>query len=476
MRTKLRDLITSEYFITILFFLSLLFLMLPLQLAIGSDDEWNSQRLAEQGFWEFLGWFNDWQPRVVNNFLYLLFGFHFWPWKICNAGVVSLTLLFISKMNSINSLRPLKQNTAAFAYVSFYYMYPAVISASVFWYTGSFQYAWPALFLFVALVPFYYALCGSTIPSRLFQCLAVFFAGLAAYTEQAAAVLLCFALITLVILRINQEHIPMYLIAEIFFSVINLFVYFMLGGQSTRAVAELHYYPNFDMITTFEKIFQGVNWGNYQLFNSSNILFFTLVILVGGIYVVKEKGYLYRMVALFPAFLLSLNIFPLDILLQKTAYNETNGTNLGIYLSELISYLFRTNAEVPGDVTDFSLGIAQLLPSIWGLAFVLYIGIIILFAFRKYREGIANALLYFAALASSYSLGLSPVIYAAGNRIFYITNLLIICVIANLVKELCMISSKFQSKIRIGLAISMAVALMFFLEHMYVNYMGGVRY
>ena len=93
-----------------------------------------------------------------------------------------------------------------------------------------------------------------------------------------------------------------------------------------------------------------------------------------------------------------------------------------------------------------------------------------------FRSGFVNMVVYFAALASAYSLSFSPTIFASGTRIFFAANTLIILLIALLFKELdgC-IGILTKKWFRPAIAVLVITAMLFAFEQFSFNLYPGAQ-
>ena len=126
--------------------------------------------------------------------------------------------------------------------------------------------------------------------------------------------------------------------------------------------------------------------------------------------------------------------------------------------------------------SNFSLGLAGLFPAFFCFLMLIDIGWLLTIAFQSRRHGFVNMVVYFAALASAYSLSFSPTIFASGTRIFFAANTLIILLIALLFKELdgC-IGILTKKWFRPAIAVLVITAMLFAFEQFSFNLYPGAQ-
>ena len=94
-----------------------------------------------------------------------------------------------------------------------------------------------------------------------------------------------------------------------------------------------------------------------------------------------------------------------------------------------------------------------------GLSITLILAIMIFTSFKDRKKSIIYTIIYLAGLCSSLIMGLSPTVFASGVRIFFMTDIMIIVVIAGLANE---ILSKKDIKIKqlISIIIPIGIGLL----------------
>lgn len=419
----------------LIFFLVMLFVLQAYGMLVGSDDSVYFEQLKTTSLLPWVYWrATTWQPRLAPDFLIAAFGFDFPLWRVATALIATFLLASIGKLCTDTLPEPRERKTVSyFICCAFFLIFPDVLRYSVYWYTGSFNYVYPAFYLIIALIPFYRTAVNRPVSSKAFQILAILLSMPVVYSEQTAAVFLCFSLCCLCIILVRCRRVPLNLVLQLVVALMNLGVYFYLGGTDIRRVVEIYWYKDFKMLSLADKLFQGVNWGNYHLLNASNSL---MLLLTGLMFITiwrtrNDLSKWVKSLTALPSLLLLLRMLPIDALLSNVAYN--GGESASLQTEAAISYFFNPMYSRP---SNFRLGIVGLAPSILCLTLVLCIGVCLFLVYQDKVEAFLNTLLYCAALVSMYSISISPTIFASGNRIFFLTDVLMVLQIGMVVKEL----------------------------------------
>ena len=412
--------------ILLLFGIGMFLLMIPLRLWDGSDDTTYMQQLANTPLLEWVMWrAKTWQPRLVCDFLIGAFGFHLLPWKIGTSIIFVLLLAAICNL----ATRDLSGDGASrwivvITGLAFFLMAPATVSSSVFWYTGSFNYVWLASILLFAITPFYLAAVGKPDCGNGWKWAAIACSALVAYSEQVAAIFFCFGLYTFAVLLIRKEKIPLQLLAQYALAGVNLFIYFSLGGDSIRQQAEIYWYHYYPMHSTVDKAYQGIMWGCHNLINHSGVLLLILTICLSMILWKRYHSTGMRVMSACAVGILVVSMVPFDNLLASIP----SMTSIGKYIDKLY-------APMTASPDDFSLTLHELLPGMFCLLYLLFLGGIVFAAFRDTRAAVTHMVIYYAALAAAFVMGFSPTIFASGNRVFFMPDVLLLLLLALTVKE-----------------------------------------
>ncbi len=413
--------IKSKYLIFLLFFAIIFIPILTVNIRIGSDDTTYIEQLSSMKIFDWLYMrVKTWQPRIISDFLIAIFNFNMPVWKFATTIITALLMFFICNFSQDTLNKREYVYSCIISFASFFLINIGSLNASVFWYTGSFNYLWPSLFMIIALMPFYRADINKPVKCKFIYILAAVCSALIGYNEQFFAVAIGFGAFTFFLLILEKRKIPVYLIIQYILILINAGIFFKLGGVSIRRSAEVIYFKDYDMLSFADKIFLGVNWGNYQVFNNWNILFF---IPAGLIFIIGLNKFnssaLKKALFAVPMIVIGLSIVRLEYIAPNIFGN--------------IYKIFDTMYIQP---TDNLIKPLELFPSLFCMTIILYMAVLIFYAFENKAEGLSNVALYLASLCSGYILGFSPTIFESGLRIFFISDILIVLLISNLTKEL----------------------------------------
>lgn len=470
----------SEYMPFVVFGIAFFLMICRIQFQDG-DDTYFQKKFAQYGIFPFLKQrYLTWSGRMSSELAIGLINFNLPLWKILNSCIAALLMLCISRYAT--ALVENKYNRKIINIIiccAFFTIYPYTVTSGMVWFTGSFFYLWPATALLCALLPFYYALIGKHTIHKVTYLLYFIATAYCCYIEQPLAIFAVFGLLTLIYLKIYKIQISHKLIGQYVFGLFNIIIYAFAPGTRVRAGEELHWYPNYSMLTPIDKLFQAVNWTNKHYITASNLLFLLLTLLIFIVCYIKFKNSS-RILLFFisiPLLFLILRIVPFNILFSRSA-NFQNSTTTNPYqfgisnestinVQDPIDKLFyNCTTANPG---NFNTGVKSLLPSIVCLSVILFIACLLFVAFKENSLKFVSVILYFAALVSGYILAFSPTIFASGSRIFFVGDILILLIIALLTRELLIIVPDIVQKRLFKVAVYVMVA---FAGIMFFTYIG----
>lgn len=334
-------------------------------------------------------------------------------------------------------------------------------SESIIWMTGSFNYLWTSMTLCIALIPSLKIINQKEIykweyilyiPAVIFTC----------NFEQTGAIFVCFASISFVIAKLDKIKINKGMIAITVMGAIVTIASLLAVGNSVRSLAEtIRFYPDFDMLSITDKMFQGLSITLNHLFN--NTTFIMLILSFELCYLLfcqyhreKTKFHKQQLILSFVPFVyLLMRALPLNQLFSRIAMINLEEATSQFYQYSLYNTQLISNPEA-------------LLVIALATVITISLAIFIYFAFENKKTGIVYAILYLAGLCASLIMGLSPTIFASSQRIFFVQDIMLITVTAGGLFEI--ISKKqYGNKERILL---IAIILIAFLHMM--TYNGGI--
>lgn len=437
-------------------FVVFLILLQPIELRGASDDVAHIAPIMEMGK---LAWLKmratTWQPRVLSDFAFAVLLFHLSLWKVLNAAVMATLLWIITRVaffgaagsQTIPSGQPVRQTRrflvlAAFVCLGLFLIHPNVITSGSVWFTGSFYYLWPTTAMFLGLTPFLLALYGLRLPLPALLTPACFMFSLCAcQTEQAAAVQLGVSLLVLVRLAVKRARIPRVLIAQFAMILLATAAFFYFDFTSTRVTAqpELSLFPEFANFNLADKLMLGVNVYTTHLLHVSNILFTVFLAFAGWLAFRRARRpstggerpcLVVSLLVFVPALWALVNTLPLPWGYTEMTYgalsHKPGALNFGHF--GWLGYLYTTPpmANVPS--------VGGLVLSVVAIVCVLSPFYLLWQAFSDKRDRYLAAVLYLASLLSGILIGFSPSIWASESRPNYISNFILLLLLAMLLR------------------------------------------
>jgi hypothetical protein len=244
----------------------------------------------------------------------------------------------------------------------------------------------------------------------------------ASFVEQSALILVCFTIFTLIYCVSKKIKVEIYHIVLVILIVASAIYSMSAVGNSVRYTAEtLRWFPSFNMLSTFDKMFLGLNFTFSHLFLSVNVIVLIMAILLFCLIVQKTRDIFTLFISSIPILYTIIHFFSIDFLYQfirvdSGSFFYTKLQYLSTFLALVVSMLF---------------------------VYLFFI------AFEKIESGILLTLFWGAAICSSMLMGFSPTIYASGGRVFYFTDIFLVFIIvfltAHLIKNLSKCKALFTS-------------------------------
>ena len=395
-------------FIICMVFLIICITFLLLNTAIQTTDDYvyKNAFCDFSSFYKWVGEFYcNWSGRIIVSSLINLFtNMPIWIFKISNTVVF---FIFIGAIYWICNVmfKNIKINIKAALIVCipslFYLINLRVINSGVIWLTGALNYFWPATFMLVSLIPFISELKSQKFNSKYFV---IFFLSnlISAMVEQSGLVLVCFGIVTLIWLKIEKKKINKLLLIH-FLIIFVLFMICMLapGNIKREFVEELGWYSDFSMTTIFERFNQGFHAFMGHIVKGNMIL---IVYLVGQL---------------------------IYLMLKNESRNKFDCWFIVIIVMYLLwAFLFKEKIII--NLTSFEIKKIYKYEDIIKIALnyimIGFIGIELWYSTKDVKNGLIVSVLYFASVCSTIVLGFSPTVYASGNRVFILTDFLIILI------------------------------------------------
>ena len=410
--------------ILILFFIALFVTRNP----INSDGDDIVYKSAFNDISTFVTWSKGfiatWGGRVLALALDTIFlNLNLNIFKVANAIVIVALVYGIYKIIEILNDKELKykNSTLFFIMAMFLIINKYVINNSVVWVTGTFNYLWPTAAMIIAMIPFIKLLKGKTI-KKIEYLLYIPSTILAANIEQTGVVLFVFITIMVIMAKIEKRKIGKAALIDFILTFVVLIVSLKAPGNSVRYSAEvLRWYPDFEMLSLFDKVVQGGSVLLKHLMNGSAITI--LIISSMLLYIsVKEKDKNKTIISVIPFIYSLTGIIPFNVLFSRIINDDIDGK-----LNKL--YTFNTYGS------DIICNPENYIPIIIGAFVLILIAISIFVNCRDNKKSIVYTLLYLAGICATLSLSISPTIFASSYRIFFVTDVLNVFVAAGIFSE-----------------------------------------
>lgn len=410
--------------ILILFFIALFVTRNP----INSDGDDIVYKSAFNDISTFVTWSKGfiatWGGRVLALALDTIFlNLNLNIFKVANAIVIVALVYGIYKIIEILNDKELKykNSTLFFIMAMFLIINKYVINNSVVWVTGTFNYLWPTAAMIIAMIPFIKLLKGKTI-KKIEYLLYIPSTILAANIEQTGVVLFVFITIMVIMAKIEKRKIGKAALIDFILTFVVLIASLKAPGNSVRYSAEvLRWYPDFEMLSLFDKVVQGGSVLLKHLMNGSAITI--LIISSMLLYIsVKEKDKNKTIISVIPFIYSLLRIIPFNVLFSRIINDDIDGK-----LNKL--YTFNTYGS------DIICNPENYIPIIIGAFVLILIAISIFVNCRDNKKSIVYTLLYLAGICATLSLSISPTIFASSYRIFFVTDVLNVFVAAGIFSE-----------------------------------------
>lgn len=386
--------------------------ILQAQFIPGSDDEFYSTALKNKEY-DILAINN----RVLVNLIAVFIeygGILFW--KICNLIICTLMFLYLIKIVLLLTGQPANFNTNVIFLGLIFFIPVNVLSSGLFWATGSFSYLWGLVGCLMYIYPFLCLACEKPCFTKefIFALAGGIYAG---NLEQSSSVQVIFVSIILGYLLIKRKKnvITMKYWLLFLLSWLSLIILLLLPFNRIRASAATIYYPDFDMLSFTDKLFQGfINLYSHLVYKDGIIM----CILTGLIFfhiINKRNHILINILSLVP-FL----YFICNLLIKAD-----------IFLGNTIPFLYNFDKFRYEDIKNFS----EFIPFIF-MTFILIIeAYLLVLIFQNTFTKLCAFLIYGASISSALMLSFSPTIFVSGNRVFFMLNLFILLLIGMLLYE-----------------------------------------
>lgn len=385
----------------------------------SGDDEWFSAILDKSFNGSLLAYLKErytgWTGRIViESIMVPMFAYNIWIWRILNTIMTIILALGIYKLIPDKYIKQLSSSKKllikSIICISIFSLPDDVFSSAISWITGSYNYLWTMACGILSILPFKYALFNEKFDKRWYVLL-VFTVILGCNMEQVSLVVLCFALITNIYVFIRDKKINVGLVIFNIFILINTAILFLAPGNYERANKEIvSWFGQWDMISLPVKLMMGTNLFLQHIFDKNIILIALLVILLNIAIWKKYKSIAIRLLAFTPMGTVIIKFIEIQL--------NSHNINTDFFMFKLLN-IQNLNILNYNEIKIF-------LPTSILLCVILIIPVIFILVFDKVEMKYFSIILYLAAICSALSISISPTIYASGERVFFVTDILLI--------------------------------------------------
>lgn len=377
-------------------------------------------------------YYHTWGGRLFPTLVWLLsYKVRLLMWKVLNTACFAVFIFMIAKISQLEAVN--RRDETLVKHVigcALFFLIPlSTMVGSVVWITGSFYYFWAGAGLLIALFPFYNLFFARETKKPLYI-LYTAFALYACYCEQTATILIFSGLVALVFLVRKRFKVP--LLSNLLFGgyylviLVNALICLTAPGSKGRVANEtLFWFPDYDMLSIPDKLFRGLCLTANYFLNTSVWTILLISILIILLYRKKFQSKVATIFAALPLLMILVNVLPLDTLLSRTVDPSLKlATTVQKYLTNFLIFDYTSAYSMKSYI-----GIAAAITLFLFLAYLIYT------SFDNKRQGLFCLFFFLSSIGSGLMICFSPTIYASGNRVFFISDLMMLVVAMCLVHE-----------------------------------------
>jgi hypothetical protein len=385
---------------------------------IFNDDLFFGSILNENNLFSWLGtrW-NTWTSRLILETLEVIFdtiNINFW--RICNSFMFVLLAYSISRIFSKGDLNSNKKICTLIL------IYPFLNLYSAGWVSTTIVYLWTGALGLFSLIPLKNEF--DEIKTSKIQYILSFLALMVAINqEQMCCLILGFSLVSFFMMK-KENKKTKYSIFLMISSIISLIIIMLCPGNSLRSVEEVtKWYPAYSNFNILDKIYLGLVPTVAAIIKNKILIIILCISLSYGFYKNKANNFLKTFSLIITGLVLLLTVFKNNILSSFE------------YIDLFINIL---NME---DIPNFALSSYNLyliLPLIFSIFLIISLTILIFNYFKDEKRNLIYPIIFLGGFASKFMMGLSPTIFASGDRTtfyFYIVIIILIYLILNKIKN-----------------------------------------
>jgi len=421
----INNLFESKFKVLGLIWLILITYMIQVELTQGDDTYINSLGVTEPLSRAF-----TMTARFTSNLWGAFISkFNLVFWKIGTPFVLTLLIYSISNIIILNKNSDQKTSNRLhlLIFILLLYIYPMVLTSAAFWVAGSITYIWSVslgFYSFLHFIKFYRKDDVSNISITFFFITALF----ASFGQEQISVLLTVSSFLFIILYYikNRKFVNKPIIIQTLIYLIGTLNLVSPFSETRLANDVFLYYPDFPVLTLFDKIFRGSIWLiNHLFFKEKFLLIFLLVLLI--IYNLKYnfnekiKCFLLPLLSI-PLLIIGLSLIPFDAIINILAREIPHNYNFNISngINKLIAF----------DVRDYHLNsfFEKVKYGIW-LFYLFFIPLSLILNRGNIKFNFFISTIIFAAYCSASVMFFAPSIYESKHRVFLLTDILLILAI-----------------------------------------------
>lgn len=397
------------------------------------DDTFFLQYCGSMELLEYLKWrYETWTGRMISEgLMHIFFNSDLWLWRIVNAGM--LTALPLSLVLVKNKISNKKQLPGVWLALLLYLLIDInTFGYSCIWITGSMNYLWPAVCGLWALQAaaaeaFETKECrggkGKWVYVVSIPCTMI----AAMSSEQMGAVILAFSVICIITKLWKKQQPGIGIWVQSVTAVIAFAWSGLAPGNALRVEQSIEIYmPQFDSLSLGERLFMLIQWFLSSFANENAILL--TAIWLAGIFLLtgklKKEKLAGKEKLRVSIFLGGCCVFGMAALAGRAGVSAV--CDIGIRLSEMTGKV--EAVPVAADMT----GVQWFALVWWGAALVFTF-----FLLWELTNGMPVVLLtYLAAAACEVIMIFSPTMYSSGERVFFVTGILLMGILLILLEAL----------------------------------------
>ena len=397
------------------------------------DDAYFYEMAHSMPLWEYLKMrYVGWEGRMTSEAMtYVAFYFGKGFWQPVNALI--LTLLPVGLIHMIKKmtggLTPRQSFWLAMTvYLGILSLGIQVIGYGAFWITGSTFYLWSIVAGLWAAMPYVDLVftknnVGKGKGAFLYGLPCAFIAAMG--QEQIAAVVIVFGALAVLYHLYRERRIPWLHVLEELVMIAALVALFISPGTEARGQSEiLQWMPQFATMSLGNHIFITVQWMLSSFANQGKMLFF--LIWVMGIWVLwtkKKDGKNKKS----PVLCVAGGVFAVVSLLPYLGIRIFSEMGMGVTdQTQMVE-----NVATPASLTG-----QNWVALAWWLGAVVYTMVLLWQAEEEVPGKMVMVLMVLAACASEAIMFFSPTMYASGDRVFFVAQILLWLILGRLVSKL----------------------------------------